>query len=198
MDKLTDHFNKYFEQDDPLILHQDTDIFPHIDILLYTPNEKYPFWKLVTMGASDYVMPKDKRAIANRNEYMMFVDPQLNLYDKEIVDFYYSSLLDIAYYPVQEGISLTYGHSLEWPESENTDMLGAYIEMPQIIENIGVLRCKLGLFKKVACLQVVLLTKEEIDKLLEVGNYEFSDYLYPEDASKKEHFLSEQYRTNKF
>ena len=52
MDKLTQHFDTYFQQDDCMVLHPAV-MEPHIDALLYKPNNKYPFWKLATMGASD-------------------------------------------------------------------------------------------------------------------------------------------------
>lgn len=52
------HFDKYFEQSDCVVLHPIVDDGFHVDVLLYEPNEKYPFWKLVSTGASDYEMPK--------------------------------------------------------------------------------------------------------------------------------------------
>ena len=70
-------------------------------------------------------------------------------------------------------------------------------EFPQILETTAALRCKTGLLKTVACLQVVLLNKQELNKLMEIGPQEFSDFLYPEDDSKP-HFLSEQHRSDSF
>lgn len=40
---------------------------PHIDALLYAPNEAYPFWKPVTAGASDYKMSSPRGALGKRN-----------------------------------------------------------------------------------------------------------------------------------
>ena len=54
MDKLIKHFDTYFEQNDSTVIHPIVDYGLHIDVLLYGPNDKFPFWKLVTMGASDY------------------------------------------------------------------------------------------------------------------------------------------------
>ena len=76
-------------------------------------------------------------------------------------------------------------------------MIAAFIEFPQIIGTTEILRCKLGLMKTVACLQVVLLNKKELDKLMEVGPIAFSNYLYPEDSSTA-HFLTERHRSEKF
>jgi len=93
MDKLIDHCNTYFEQSDPLVSHPVVDFGLHIDILLYKPNEKYPFWKLVTMGASDYKMPKAPNTVGLYNEYMMFVAADVDLMDKETLNWYRNKLL---------------------------------------------------------------------------------------------------------
>lgn len=44
----------------------------------------------------------------------------------------------------------------------------------------GLLRCKLGLLKTTVCLQVTLLNKPEMERLLEIGPQQFSEYLYSE------------------
>ena len=76
-------------------------------------------------------------------------------------------------------------------------MIAAFIELPQILETTAALRCKVSLLKTITCLQVVLLNQQELNKLLEIGPQEFSEFLYPEDDSKP-HFLSEQHRSDKF
>ena len=81
MDKLIKHFDTYFEQSDCTVLHPVVSGKLHIDVLLYKPSEKYPFWKLVTLGASDYKMPKRENTVGQFNEYIMFVDKDVNLYD---------------------------------------------------------------------------------------------------------------------
>ena len=195
MDKLIHHCDTYFGQTEPMVLHNEG-MRPHIDILMYPPNEKYSFWKLVTMGASDYKMSTPKHALGNRNEYMMFIDAQENLSDREVAGWYTSQLLEVALYPVANKSFVTYGHSMEWPLDPGEEMAGAYLEMPQVIEDVGVLRCNLGLLKTAICLQVILLTRQEIDRLMELGPERFSYFLYPDEG--KPHFLSQRNRTEKF
>ena len=198
MDQLVRHLNTYFEQDDCMVSHPVVDNGFHVDILVYKPNEKYPFWKLVSMGASDYKMPKIDNTLGLYNEYMMFVDPDVDLEDKQILAWYHNMLSMIASYPYFTHTHVTYSHSLEWAQEDpGEEMIGAFIEFPQIIEDTGLLRCKLGLFKTVTCLQVVLLNRAELDKRMEIGPQAFSDYLYPEDGGKA-HFLSERHRSEKF
>ena len=60
MNALIKHFDRYFAQTAPKVIHPLEDDGAHVDVLIYEPNESYPFWKLVTMGASDYKMPKHR------------------------------------------------------------------------------------------------------------------------------------------
>lgn len=198
MDKFINHCDTYFEQKDPTVLHPIVDDGLHIDVLMYAPNEKYPFWKLVTMGASDYKMPPIKNTVGLNNEYMMFVDSEINLLNKDILMWYYEKLFNVATFAYCNKTHITFAHSFEWKNEDPDDkMIAAFIEFPQIIGNTAVLRCKIGLVKTVACLQVVLLTKDELEKLMEIGPVAFSDYLYPEDGSTS-HFLTERHRSEKF
>ena len=196
MDKLTAHFDKYFEQSDCTVLHP-LEQTPHIDALLYEPTEKYPFWKLASMGASDYRMDAPRKELGDRNEYIMMIDPDEDMKDRSVARWYYNKLMGIAHYPKRNNCFFPYGHSLEWPVSGEEEMVGAFIEFPQVIEDTGILRCKLGLLKTVICLQVILLNRAETDKLMEIGPQRFSEYLYPEDGSKP-HFLCERKRSEKF
>lgn len=198
MDKLIKHFDTYFEQDDSTVLHPIVDNGLHIDVLMYAPNKKYPFWKLVTMGASDYKMPPIQNTVGLNNEYIMFIDSETDLTDKDVLMWYYEKLLTVATFAYYNKTHITYAHSFEWKnEDPDDEMIAAFIEFPQIIGTTEILRCKLGLMKTVTCLQVVLLNKIELEKLMEIGPMAFSDYLYPEDSSDA-HFLTERYRSEKF
>ena len=198
MDKLTAHFDRYFEQKNDLVLHPIVDNGFHIDVLLYEPTEKYPFWKLVTMGASDYKMPKIPNTIGNRNEYIMFIDADEDLHDKSIMSWYHAKLTMIASYAKFYNTHVTYSHSFEWENEDPEDeMIAAFIEFPQVVPTADVLRCRTGAFKTVACLQVVLLNKDDLSRLMEIGRQAFSEYLYPENGGAR-HFISERHRSEKF
>ncbi|MBO5222218.1 MAG: suppressor of fused domain protein [Clostridia bacterium] len=198
MEKLTTHFDTYFSQNDCRVLHPLVDDGFHVDVLIYEPNEKFPFWKLCTMGASDYKMPAEPNSLALNNEYMMFVDASVDLTDTVTLQWYSRKLLLVASFAYENEAFISYGHSFEWQNEDPEDeMIAAFIEFPQIIPDVGVLRCKLGMFKTVACLQVVLLNKADLEKLMEIGPQAFSEYLYPEDDSAP-HFLSEQHRSDRF
>lgn len=199
MEKISGHFDLYFEQDDCTVLHPVASDGLHVDVLVYEPNGKYPFWKLVTMGASDYKMPDGSNRVSRYNEYIMFVDADENLKDEEVIKWYRNKLVMIASFACQAKKLVTVGHVLDWDkENPAEEMVAAFIDFPQIIEDVGILRCKTGLFKTVACLQAVLLNEAELETLKKIGPYEFSCYLYPEDVDQKQHFLSERHRSGKF
>ena len=198
MDKIINHFDKYFEQTDSMVIHPIVDNGFHVDVLLYKPNEKYPFWKLVTMGASDYKMPPIPNPISRYNEYIMFVHSDEDLNNQELVNWYFNKLVMIASFARFNQCHITYGHSFEWQNDDpNDEMIAAFIEFPQIVETVEMLRCKTGLLKTVACLQVVLLNKNDLEKLMAIGSHAFSEYLYPENGDKQ-HFLSEKQRSARF
>jgi hypothetical protein len=198
MDKLTNHFDTYFEQSDCMVMHPIVDDGFHVDMLIYKPTAKYPFWKLATLGASDYKMPKISNTIGLYNEYIMFVDKNVDMTDKTVANWYHNKLAMVASFAYYNKTHITYSHSLEWKNDDPDDeMIAAFIEFPQIIENVSLLRCKLGFMKEVACLQVVLLNKEELDLLMNIGPQAFSEYLYPENGSAA-HFISERKRSGKF
>ncbi len=196
-DRFIAHCSRYFGQEDPKIFHPNENFTPHVDILCYPPNEAYPFWKLVTMGASDYKMPAAPHSLGRRNEYMMFVDMDINLMRSDVGPWYLEHLMTIASYGRIMNTHIGYGHSMQWETEEDTDMVGCFLEMPQIVEDAGFLWCKLSPFKKITCLQAVLLTQEELDFLLDIGPERFSNFLYPQENIPC-HYLSQQYRSEKF
>lgn len=195
MEKLIQHFNTYFRQDNCTVFHP-IDMEPHIDALLYKPIDAFPFWKLVTMGASVHKMRAPLISLGNRNEYMMFIDPSEDMTDTEIANWYLDKLLTIARYPITSNAFITYGHCVEWAPDDDEEMVSAFLEMPQIIGDAGILHCKIGLMKTVTCLQAVLLNREETNRLLKIGPMEFSNFLYPDQGCF--HYLSERSRSKKF
>lgn len=189
MDKLMDHLDFYFEQQEPSVYHSDF-MIPHIDILKYEPTEKYPFYKLVTMGASDYKLSKIN-TIGRYNEYMVFVDKDAT--QQELM-WHVELLTMIASFPFETNESISYRHSLELPDDENSNMKGVIITLPKVIKNAGILSCKIG-FKTVKCLQLIPLTKEELDYKLKHGFDAIEKLFYPNKGES--HYLSEINRTFK-
>ena len=166
IEKMMGYLDKYLDQEDCLVLNMNNDgLEMYVEVLLYEPTEKYPFWKLITMGASDYKMPRKAKSKARRNEYMLFVDGDIDLMVPKTLKWYYLQLLKIASHAQFKGIHLTAGDCVEWLEEGESDIEGAYLSVPLIIQEGkgNILRPKL--FKKIALLQAVLVTREELNAL---------------------------------
>lgn len=198
MERFVRHCDKYFGQKNDRVIHPVAVDALHVDILLYDPTEKHPYWKMVTMGAGDYQMPPAKNTIARRNEYLMLVDKDVNMNDKETAFWYCQKLWTVSCYSYANKTHVTYGHSFEWQNDDESDeMIAAFLEFPQMFD-YGMLHCKSGLFRDTACLLVVLLNKDDLDRLMKIGPQQFSYYLFPDEENAPAHFLSERHRSEKF
>ena len=198
MDRFIRHCDKYFGQKNDRVIHPVAMNEFHVDILLYNPTARFPYWKMVTMGASDYKMPPAKNTIAKQNEYIMLVDKDVDMNDKDTAFWYCQKLWRVACYSYANKTHITYGHSFEWQNEDETDeMVAAFLEFPQMFD-YGILHCKSGLFTDIACLLVVLLNKNDLDQLMKIGPQQFSEYLFPDNENAPKHFLSEKKRSEKF
>ena len=82
-DKFIKSIETLFNQKCDYIFHDMAEDWLHIDVLHLGPTEKFPFNKLITMGESDFKMPKKNYLGIKRNEYMIFYDK--NIYVKDIM-----------------------------------------------------------------------------------------------------------------
>ena len=194
---FTEHMDKYFHQECEKVIDG---VFEnnklHIDILIYEPNNDFPFWKLVTMGFSDYKMPHFKSSLPNRNEYMIFFnkDVDVSTTSKEL-GFYIDALMNtaMASYELKEPVSYAHDIKFEMPDSE---MVATIVMMPEVVPDVGILRCKLGAFKKCACLQVMPITQIEYELVYEKSGFWLIDNrFYNNEDMSKCHYLAEKYRT---
>ena len=59
MNKITRHYDKYFQQTDAIVIHPNFEAKLHVDALLYQPTKTFPFWKLATMGRATTLCSAD-------------------------------------------------------------------------------------------------------------------------------------------
>lgn len=195
---LRKHLDTYFEQSHWKVLTPAEETTPHIELLVYAPNEKYPFWKLVTMGASSHSMPelnpKKNPYVPMRNEYMMFLDPSVDFSeDSEEWIWYAKYLMDTALYPVLSGKPLTWGSALKLTDRQE-EMEGVVILYPQAIQDTRIIKVQIGLFRPCACLQVMPVTGEELELWKTEGAKALSRRFYPEEPDEPMHPLARKSR----
>ena len=83
--KLYDHYVETFKQKPVFCLRLKKNVLSNemkpITTLVFEPSKDMPFWKICTIGASDYLMPERDigwgRKANQRNEYMMLIDPEV-------------------------------------------------------------------------------------------------------------------------
>ena len=85
-------------------------------------------------------------------------------------------------YSFNEKTYISVGHNIELEPGSHQLFNGAFVLFPQIIEDSRVLRCKLGMFKTCACLQVMPITENELNNNLSVDIETSLDYFYPEEG----------------
>ena len=82
--KLYEHYKTVFGEEPIFSLKLKKNVLPTdmkpITTLVFKPTDEMPFWKLCTIGASDYLMPEREigwgRKANRRNEYMMLIAPE--------------------------------------------------------------------------------------------------------------------------
>lgn len=196
MDRWAAHCGRCFlaaPEKDCIVLHPRNPRQLHIDMLLFPPNDTYPFYKLCTMGASDYKLPL---TLCQRNEFVMFLSDQEDLQQPETLGFFCDVLLSVALYPAENHFTLRFGHSIVWGEQKGTDMHSAFLDLPYPIADPGFKRCRLSMLKETHCLQVTLLTREETERMRSLGPEKFYDFLYPAEGAP--HFLCQRFRDSRF
>jgi len=188
-----DHMDKHLGETFTYTLHCEQEGFLTMEVLVYEPTKALPFWKLVTMGISDHEMAKEIESLPNRNEYMMFISSDVDIvHNQDELYWYYKMLVQTAMHPYLSSEYMSYGHTLELEGSEE-EMVGSVILFPQVLDP-EVLRCDLGEGKQCACLQVMPITKEEIELKKNIGVEKFVEIFYPEDDEETALFLAEKHR----
>lgn len=189
-----EHINNNLEDTYTYALHCEQEGFLTMDVLIYVPTKDYPFWKLVTMGASAHEMKKEIESLPSRNEYMMFVPESVDIvHNADELYWYYNWMVQVAMYPYVYSEYISYAHTLEL-EGKEEEMVGAVLLFPQVLPP-SVLKCDLGEGKECACLQIMPITKDEIELKREIGAKKFVELFYPTDEDETPLFLAEKHRT---
>lgn len=180
-EKLDRHYMKYFQVKNPdkevTVIHPIADDGHHVDVIICKANKKRPFQILATMGASDHAMRGNFGSLTNRNEYVTFAPADWDFSDEK-----YSWLVDwlfvAAKYARVTGDAVSYIHTLDMSQvidakpSEDFNMTAVQMLFPQAIEDTGVLRAKLGLFRTATILHMMPITEEELHLVREKGDLE--------------------------
>ena len=120
--KLYDHYKTVFGEEPIFSLKLKKNVLPTdmkpITTLVFKPTDEMPFWKLCTIGASDYLMPEREigwgRKANRRNEYMMLIAPEVEVSEDSTEWLFLNSLLwSTAEYAFNEKDNLTVSDTID-------------------------------------------------------------------------------------
>ena len=124
------HYTKFLGSLVERIIHSTDKQDVHIDIYQFKPNDKRPYWTLITGGMSDLPqhIPDDIEGISPRAEIIM--------YAKEPQDWMLIALKDIAEMPFKNKTFLHWHHTISngQPVDKELDELTSYFFLPPYFE----------------------------------------------------------------
>lgn len=193
--KLYDHYKEVFGQEPIFSLQLKKNVLPNdmkpITTFVFKPTEEMPFWKLCTIGASDYLMPERDigwgRKANRRNEYVMFISKEVEISESTTEWLSLNSLLwATAEYAFNEKDNLTVSDSIDM------GLVGKYcgtvLLLPEILKTPKIVKCYISEHKYISIFQVMPITKEQLSQKLRKktnGVYWLMEEFYTHDDDYK-------------
>ena len=154
-----------------------TDMKP-ITTFVFNPTAELPFWKLCTIGASDYEMPEREigwgRKANRRNEYMMFISPDVDIRNPSDDEnaptdwlFLNSLLWSTAEYAFNEKDNITVSDTLDM--GIDGKYRGVVLLLPEVFKTPRIVKCYISKNQYISIFQVMPVTKEQLSKKLKKG-----------------------------
>ena len=159
--------------------------------LVFKPTEELPFWKLCTIGASDYLMPERDigwgRKTNRRNEYMMFLSRDIDVSEGSSDWLFLNSLLwSTAEYAFNEKDNLTVSDTIDM--GLDGKYCGTILLLPEIFKSPSIVKCYVSKHKYISVFQVMPITKQQLSKKLKKGTngiYWLMEQFYTHDEDYK-------------
>ena len=167
-----------------------TAISLHFQLDIYR-TEEMPFYKLCTIGASDYLMPERDigwgRKANRRNEYMMLLSPSIDVSEDSAEWLHLNSLLwATAQYAYSEKGCLTVSDTIDM--KADGKYCGTALLLPEIFKSPSIVKCFISKHKYISIFQVMPITKELLSKKLQKGTngiYWLMEQFYTHDDDYK-------------
>lgn len=139
---------------------------------VFRPTEKMPFWKLCTIGASDYLMPERDigwcRKANRRNEYMMLIAPEVEVDESNTGWLPLNSLLwSTAEYAFNEKDAVTVSDTIDM--GLEGKYCGTVLLLPEVFESPDIVKCHYTKHRYVSIFQVMPITRELLSEKLDMG-----------------------------
>lgn len=158
---------------------------------VFEPTDELPFWKLCTIGASDYLMPERDigfgRKSNRRNEYMMLIAPEVEVSEDSTEWLFLNSLLwSTAEYAFNQKDNITVSDTIDM--GLDGKYRGVVLLLPEVFKTPKIVKCYITKNKYVSIFQVMPVTKEQLAKKLKKGTngiYWLMEEFYTHDDDYK-------------
>lgn len=158
---------------------------------VFEPTEDMPFWKLCTIGASDYLMPERDigwgRKANQRNEYMMLIGPEVEISQEKTEWLSLNSLLwTTAEYAFNAKENITVSDTIDMQIKGK--YCGTVLLLPEVFKTPSIVKCFISKHKYISIFQVMPITKEQLSKKLKKGTngkYWLMEQFYTHDDDYK-------------
>lgn len=193
--KLYEHYKSVFGGEPGFSLKLKKDVLPAdmkpITTYVFEPTEEMPFWKLCTIGASDYLMPERDigwgRKANRRNEYVMFLSPETKVSESATEWLFLNSLLwATAEYAFKEKDNITVSDTIDMKIKGK--YCGVVLLLPEIMKSPKVVKCYVSEHKYISIFQVMPITRELLSEKLKKGTngiYWLMEQFYTHDDDYK-------------
>lgn len=189
------HYRAVLQDEPAFRLKLKKDVLPNdmkqITTLVFKPTEDMPFWKLCTIGASDYLMPERDigwgRKANRRNEYMMLISPEVEVSESATEWLFLCSLLwSMAEYAYNEKDTITVSDTIDM--GLKGKYCGAVLLLPEVFKTPDIVKCYYTKHKYISIFQVMPITRKLLSEKLKRGTngiYWLMEYFYTHDADFK-------------
>lgn len=198
---LYDHYVSVLGDEPDFSLKLKKEVLPDdmkpITTLVFKPTDELPFWKLCTIGASDYEMPEREiglgRKANRRNEYIMFISPDVDISNPAGDEtaptdwlFLNSFLWSTAQYAFNEKDNLTVSDTIDM--GLDGKYRGVVLLLPEVFKTPKIVKCYTSKHKFISIYQVMPISKELLSKKLKKGTmgvYWLMEQFYTHDDDYK-------------
>ncbi len=193
--KLYNHYKSVLGEEPAFSLKLKKNVLPEgmkpITTFVFKPTDDMPFWKLCTIGASDYLMPERDigwgRKANRRNEYMMFLPPEVEVSESTTEWLFLNSLLwSTAEYAFNEKDNLTVSDTIDM--GIKGKYCGTVLLLPEIFKSPSIVKCYVTKHKYISIFQVMPISRELLSKKLKKGTngvYWLMEQFYTHDDDYK-------------
>ncbi len=193
--KLYEHYETILGQKSSFSLKLKKNVLPNdmkpITTYVFEPTSELPFWKLCTIGASDYLMPERDigwgRKANRRNEYMMFISPDVKVDETATEWLVLNSMLwSTSEYAFNEKDNITVSDTIDF--GLKGKYCGIVLLLPEVFKSPSIVKCFISKHKYISIFQVMPITKEQLSKKLKKGTngiYWLMEQFYTHDDDYK-------------